>query len=104
MTGQAITQEQFQQLLDQNAKLVEAMTAMVERLDMTTKQWYNPDEALKVLGFPVTPNARRRLKYLRDKHFLTSFGSQSPYTYDAQQVKEVAELIRAGRLAVPIRF
>lgn len=104
MDGQAITYEQFQQLLEQNAQLVQAVSTMLEQLKMSNKRWYTPDEALEVLGFAPTKNARRRLKYLRDKHFLTSFGSHCPYTYDAQQVKEVAEKIRAGQLIVPIRF
>ncbi|MCB0653208.1 MAG: hypothetical protein KDC85_18185 [Saprospiraceae bacterium] len=93
----------MQKLLDQNAQIVKTMAAMLDQLAMNTKQWYTPDEALKVLGYSPTPNARRRLKYLRDKNFLTSFGSQSPYTYDAQQVKKVADLIRSGELHVPLR-
>ena len=111
MNGQAITYEQFERLLEQNARLVEAVThqkkamdALLERIESNTKAWYTPDQALEVLGFAPTRNARRRLKYLRDKHILTKFGSLKPFTYDAEQVKEVAELIRAGRIAAPTRF
>ena len=112
MEGQAITYEQFERLLEQNARLVEAvshqkktMDALLERIESNTRAWYTPDQALEVLGFtPPTRNARRRLKYLRDRHLLTKFGSLKPFTYDAEQVKEVADMIRAGRIAVPTKY
>ncbi|MCB0654188.1 MAG: hypothetical protein KDC85_23105 [Saprospiraceae bacterium] len=104
MIGQTITYEQMQQLISQNEKLVQVMEAMLDRIEMNAKEWYTPDEALNVLGFHTTKNSRRRLQYLRDNNLLTKFGSLKPFTYDAQQVKEVADLIRAGRIAVPAKF
>lgn len=104
MNGQSITYEQMQQLISQNEKLVKAMEAMVRHIEMNTKEWYTPDEALTVMGFQTAKNSRRRLQYLRDHHFLTRFGSLKPFTYDAQQVKEVAEKIRANQIYIPSKF
>lgn len=111
MKAQAITYQQFEQLLkqneavlEQNQKLVQTVVDLVGRLDMSTKKWYTPDEALKALGCQITANGRRRLQYLRNKAFLTKFGSLKPFTYDAQQVKDIAEKLRAGEICLPTKF
>lgn len=111
MPGQSVTYnqverllEQHQQLLDTVASQTKIMATMIKQMEVNNKDWFTADEALKVLGCKVTGAGRRRLQYLRNKGFLSKFGSTKPFTYDAQQVKEVAEEVRAGRIHIPTKF
>lgn len=97
----------MEQLLQELKQAIEANTAtnqaLLVELRRDRAEWLDPDEACRRLGFPITKSGkhRSRLTWLRKKGFLRSFGSQRPYTYSAQEVKEVANKIAAGKLLVP---
>lgn len=83
-----------------NARRMERLIQLLER---EQKPFLEPDEACRVIGIRITKSGRHRsrLKWLRDKGFLTRFGSLNPYTYDSEEVKTLADLYRQGRVAIP---
>lgn len=91
----------------QQARLQQEMAARLDRLakrmERDQKSFLDPDEACEALGIRLNKSGthRRRLRWLRENGLLTRFGSQNPFTYDAEQVHMLAEKIRAGKVMVP---
>lgn len=67
------------------------------------RNYYTPEEAAEKLGFKVTAtnSHTRRLKYCRDKGFLNIWYSERPYHYDRNQVDDLADKLRRGKVYLP---
>lgn len=62
-----------------------------------------PDEAARILNLPITKGKThtRRLKYFREHGFLTKFTGTSPYYYNVQELKSLAQRIADGQVMIP---
>ena len=84
-------------------KLIERIDRLIRVMERGEYGWLNPDEACRVLGFPIAKSRThlRRLQWLRECGYLTKYRVGKPFMYDRRQVQEVAEQIREGKLHVP---
>lgn len=97
------TDEKLDYAIMELISLRKTVQDLTDQVNGNSKDWYTPDEALEKMGFDINPNARRRLQWLRNNDHLTSFGSTCPFSYDAHQVQDVADQLRAGTIIIPTR-
>ena len=99
--------EKHAQVLEENNRLLERM---IEAMKFRQREWYTPDEVKECLGFPPTPsgksntNQSAKLKWLRDKGYLYSYIPGRPIMYSAENVREVADKLRKGKIYIPSKF
>ena len=67
------------------------------------KSIVGPEEAARILGIPITTGKThtRRLKYFREHGFLTKFTGTSPYYYNVAELKQLAQRLADGQVAMP---
>lgn len=97
-----------EQRLDRIESILEKMaTLMAVSLPGTPtpsdKTIVSPTEAACILGIPVTTGNThtRRLKYFREHGFLTKFTGSSPYYYNVAELKQLAQRLANGQVAMP---
>ena len=97
--------EKHAQALEENNRLLERM---IEAMKFQQREWYTPDEVKECLGFPRTEkgnsNQSAKLKWLRDKGYLSSYIPGRPIMYNAENVREVANKLRKGKIYIPSKF
>lgn len=98
-----------EQRLDRIEALMENMAILLQvNITKTSTASSNtgivgPDEAARILNLPVTKGKThtRRLKYFREHGFLTKFTGTSPYYYNVQELKSLAQRIADGQVMIP---
>lgn len=67
------------------------------------KTWLNPTEAAQVLGLPITRSCThtRRLKWYRDRGFLTKYQGERPVYYHHKDVAALAKRIEQNEVIIP---
>ena len=97
-----------EQRLDRIEALMENMAILLQVNITKTSTSSNagivgPDEAARILNLPITKGKThtRRLKYFREHGFLTKFTGSSPYYYNVQELKSLAQRIADGQVMIP---
>ncbi len=107
MEGLAHILEQHTRALEENNRLLERM---IEALAFQQREWYTPEEVKQALGFPPTPSGKSnasqsaKLKWLRNKGYLHSYIDGRPIMYNAENVREVADKLRRGKIHIPSKI
>lgn len=85
-------------LRDHAAALREYTAAL--RQDTTQSPFMSGDEAAKYLGFGITRTGHhlRRMKELRERNLLLTFGQRNPYTYLRAEVEELLKRKQSGKV------
>lgn len=100
---EAILKEHAEALRENN----ELLRALLESRRFELLEWYTPDQAKRALGFPPTSCKyahSAKLKWLRDRGYLHKFIPGRPIMYDAQNVRQVADKLRAGKIHIPSKL
>jgi len=79
------------------------MDRIIGLLERDQAPFLEPDDACRVLGIKLTTSGRHRvrLKFFREHGFLTKFGSRNPFTYERNEVKDLASRIAQGKVQMP---
>ena len=92
-------------LLAQAAALREHAAALREyaaamRQDNRSSPFVSADDAAAYLGFKLTKTGHhlRRLKELRDRGLLVTFGQQHPFTYNRAELEDLLKKKEKGKL------
>jgi hypothetical protein len=67
------------------------------------KTWITAEEAAEILGLPITSSRThtRRLRWYRDRGFLTKFQGRRPISYLRSDVEKLAKRIKNSEVIIP---
>jgi hypothetical protein len=98
-----MTSEEISKLTESINRLHEVVEMLVDNNTKVKSPAVTPEDAARLLGWPVAKSRgyTRKLKFCRDKGFLSIFYAQRPYHYDRKEVEALAEKIRIGKVYIP---
>lgn len=92
----------LKQMLAEMQAMRADMQRMIETFSSAASDWADPDEACRILGVPVTSSNshRRRLGKLVEDGRLVKFRDGKPRMYYKPELRQVAQLVAQGKVAI----
>lgn len=98
----------MRKLIDMQERQTQLLEEMLQqqREGIKPKTWLTPEEAAEILGLQVTPSRshRPRLAWLVRQGFITKYRKGNPPAYDRNDIEQLADKIRNGKVYVPSHF
>lgn len=92
--------EAILEAIQENNTKLDRLIAMMMSKNTKPSDWVDPDQAAKILGFPIVKSKshRRRVRWLADKGFLVKFRAGKPFMYWREELEAVSKKIASGEI------